>query len=128
MDHLATALKTLAGARLRVILAKMTRNRFMAVLSGVAITGLVQSSSVTTVLVVGFVSAGLMSFAQSIAVIMGANIGTTLTAQIIAFRIDAVAPLMIAVGFGVMAFWRDRSWSLGGRALLGLGLLFSVWA
>ncbi len=124
MDHLATALKTLAGARLRVIFAKMTRKRFMAALSGVAITGLVQSSSVTTVLVVGFVSAGLMSFAQSIAVIMGANIGTTLTAQIIAFRIDAVAPLMIAVGFSVMTFWRDRSWSLGGRALLGLGLLF----
>ncbi len=124
MDHLATALKTLAGGRLRAILAKMTRNRFMAALSGAAITGLVQSSSVTTVLVVGFVSAGLMGFGQSIAVIMGANVGSTLTAQIIAFRIDAIAPLMIAVGFGVMSFVPHRGWSLAGRALLGTGLLF----
>ncbi|WP_404421301.1 Na/Pi cotransporter family protein [Thalassospira australica] len=124
MDHLATALKTLAGGRLRAILAKMTRNRFMAALSGAAITGLVQSSSVTTVLVVGFVSAGLMNFGQSIAVIMGANVGSTLTAQIIAFRIDAIAPLMIAIGFGVMSFVPHRGWSLAGRALLGMGLLF----
>jgi len=124
MDHLATALKTLAGGRLRAILAKMTRNRFMAALSGATITGLVQSSSVTTVLVVGFVSAGLMGFGQSIAVIMGANVGSTLTAQIIAFRIDAIAPLMIAVGFGVMSFVPHRGWSLAGRALLGTGLLF----
>lgn len=124
MDHLATALKTLAGARLRQFLAKMTGNRFMAVFSGAAITGLVQSSSVTTVLVVGFVSAGLMHFGQSIGVIMGGNIGTTLTAQIIAFRIDAIAPLMIATGFGVMSFVPRRSLSLAGRALLGLGLLF----
>ncbi|WOI11085.1 Na/Pi cotransporter family protein [Thalassospira lucentensis] len=124
MDHLATALKTLAGGRLRAILAKMTRNRFMAALSGAAMTGLVQSSSVTTVLVVGFVSAGLMGFGQSIAVIMGANVGSTLTAQIIAFRIDAIAPLMIAVGFGVMSFVPHRGWSLAGRALLGTGLLF----
>jgi len=124
MDHLAAALKTLAGGRLRAILAKMTRNRFMAALSGATITGLVQSSSVTTVLVVGFVSAGLMGFGQSIAVIMGANVGSTLTAQIIAFRIDAIAPLMIAVGFGVMSFVPHRGWSLAGRALLGTGLLF----
>ena len=94
MDHLASALKTLAGARLRRILSNMTRNRIWAALSGAVITGLVQSSSVTTVLVVGFVSAGLMPFAQAIAVIMGANMGSTLTAQIIAFRIEAIANVL----------------------------------
>ncbi|WP_417811203.1 Na/Pi cotransporter family protein [Thalassospira alkalitolerans] len=124
MDHLASGLKALAGARLRQFLAKMTHDRFTAAFSGAAITGLVQSSSVTTVLVVGFVSAGLMSFAQSIAIIMGANVGSTLTAQIIAFKIDAIAPLMIAIGFCVMSFVPHRGWSLGGRALLGMGLLF----
>ncbi|MFH1804852.1 MAG: Na/Pi cotransporter family protein [Pseudomonadota bacterium] len=124
MDHLAGALKVLAGARLRLALGKMTRNRFVGALSGAGITALLQSSSVTTVLVVGFVSAGLMTLPQSIAVIMGANVGSTLTAQIIAFKIEAIAPLMIALGFGVMFFTRVERWSQIGRAVLGLGLLF----
>ncbi|WP_114104260.1 Na/Pi cotransporter family protein [Thalassospira profundimaris] len=124
MDHLASALKTLAGARLRFILSKMTRNRFMAAVSGALITGLVQSSSVTTVLVVGFVSAGLMPFAQSIAVIMGANVGSTLTAQIIAFKVEAIAPLFIAIGFGMMMMGGRKRFALAGKAILGMGMLF----
>ncbi|WP_417826793.1 Na/Pi cotransporter family protein [Thalassospira povalilytica] len=124
MDHLASAFKTLAGARLRFILSKMTRNRFMAVLSGALVTGLVQSSSVTTVLVVGFVSAGLMPFAQSIAVIMGANVGSTLTAQIIAFRVDAIAPLVIAIGFGLTMMATRKRIAMAGKAILGTGMLF----
>ncbi|WP_412558456.1 Na/Pi cotransporter family protein [Thalassospira sp. MIT1370] len=124
MDHLASALKTLAGARLRFILSKMTRNRFMAVLSGALVTGLVQSSSVTTVLVVGFVSAGLMPFAQSIAVIMGANVGSTLTAQIIAFRVDAIAPLVMAIGFGLTMMATRKRVAMAGKAILGTGMLF----
>lgn len=124
MDHLASALKTLAGARLRRILSHMTRNRIWAALSGAVITGLVQSSSVTTVLVVGFVSAGLMPFAQAIAVIMGANMGSTLTAQIIAFRIEAIAPLFIAIGFAMTMLADRKRFTLIGKAVLGLGLLF----
>ncbi|WP_430470637.1 Na/Pi cotransporter family protein [Thalassospira lucentensis] len=124
MDHLASALKTLAGARLRRILSNMTRNRIWAALSGAVITGLVQSSSVTTVLVVGFVSAGLMPFAQAIAVIMGANMGSTLTAQIIAFRIEAIAPLFIAIGFAMTMLADRKRFTLIGKAVLGLGLLF----
>jgi phosphate:Na+ symporter len=124
MDHLAGALKTLAGARLRRVLSGMTRNRFWAAVSGAVITGLVQSSSVTTVLVVGFVSAGLMPFAQSIAVIMGANMGSTLTAQIIAFRVDAIAPLFIAIGFAMTMLADRKRFTLIGKAVLGLGMLF----
>ncbi|KJE36344.1 Na/Pi cotransporter [Thalassospira sp. HJ] len=124
MDHLAGALKTLAGARLRRVLSGMTRNRIWAAVSGAVITGLVQSSSVTTVLVVGFVSAGLMPFAQSIAVIMGANMGSTLTAQIIAFRVDAIAPLFIAIGFAMTMLADRKRFSLIGKAVLGMGMLF----
>lgn len=124
MDHLAGALKTLAGARLRRVLSGMTRNRIWAAVSGAVITGLVQSSSVTTVLVVGFVSAGLMPFAQSIAVIMGANVGSTLTAQIIAFRIDAIAPLVIAIGFAMTMLADRKRFTLIGKAVLGMGMLF----
>lgn len=124
MDHLSGALKVMAGSRLRMALGKMTRNRFMAVFSGASITALLQSSSVTTVLVVGFVSAGLMTLPQSVAVIMGANIGSTLTAQIIAFDIGSLAPLMIAFGFALSFFARRDKWSQSGRAILGLGLLF----
>lgn len=124
MDHLAGALKTLAGARLRRVLSGMTRNRLWAAVSGAVITGLVQSSSVTTVLVVGFVSAGLMPFAQSIAVIMGANMGSTLTAQIIAFRVDAIAPLFIAIGFAMTMLADRKRFSLIGKAVLGMGMLF----
>ncbi|WP_336082481.1 Na/Pi cotransporter family protein [Thalassospira sp. CH_XMU1448-2] len=124
MDHLASALKTLAGAKLRFILSKMTRNRFMAATSGALVTGLVQSSSVTTVLVVGFVSAGLMPFAQSIAVIMGANVGSTLTAQIIAFKVEAIAPLVIAIGFAMTMMGTRKRVALAGKAILGMGMLF----
>ncbi len=124
MDHLAGALRVLAGSKLRLFLGKMTRNRFVAVFSGAIITALLQSSSVTTVLVVGFVSAGLMTLAQSIAVIMGANVGSTLTAQIIAFQIDAIAPVLIAAGFAAMFFIPIERWAQLGRAVLGLGLLF----
>ena len=124
MDHLSGALKTLAGARLRRVLSGMTRNRLWAAVSGAVITGLVQSSSVTTVLVVGFVSAGLMPFAQSIAMIMGANVGSTLTAQIIVFRVDAIAPLFIALGFAMTMLADRKRFVLVGKAVLGMGMLF----
>ena len=77
----------------------MTRNRFVGLATGATVTAIIQSSSITTVLLVGFISAGLMSNAQSVAVILGANIGTTITAQILAFKVTEMALPIVAVGF-----------------------------
>jgi Na+/phosphate symporter len=99
MRKMTEALKTVAGPGLKDVLAKLTTNRFTGALPGALITAVIQSSSVTTVMVVGFVSAGLLTFTQSIGVIMGANIGTTMTAQIIAFNITEYSLAMIGAGF-----------------------------
>ena len=105
LDQLTDILKATAGARMGDLLAKMTTNRFKGVLAGGVTTAVIQSSSVTTVLVVGFVSAGLMTLQQSIGVIMGAEIGTTITAQIIAFKITEYALVAVVVGFVMQAFF-----------------------
>jgi phosphate:Na+ symporter len=124
MEQMAGALKAVAGERMKVILAKLTTNRFMGALTGAFVTAVIQSSSVTTVLVVGFISAGLMSMTQSIGVIMGANIGTTITAQIVAFKITKYAMLMIALGFGGLFFSKKEQIRHYGAMLMGLGLIF----
>ena len=108
MEQMADALKAVAGERMKTILAKLTTNRFMGAATGAFVTAIIQSSSVTTVLVVGFITAGLMSMAQSIGVIMGANIGTTITAQIVAFKVTKYALLMVAAGFGMMMLGRKE--------------------
>lgn len=124
MEALSDALKAAAGPRLKGLLARITRNRASAVAAGAGVTALIQSSSVTTVLLVGFVGAGLMSLQQSIAVIMGANIGTTVTAQLIAFDVGDLAMALSAAGFfGGMAA-RSETARHGFAAALGLGLLF----
>ena len=102
MEQMSTSLKAVAGDRMKSILAKLTTNRFMGAATGAMVTAVIQSSSVTTVLVVGFISAGLMTLSQSVGVIMGANVGTTITAQIVAFKITKAALLMIGVGFTMM--------------------------
>jgi len=124
LEQMAVALKALAGDRLKDLLATITRNRFLGALSGALVTALLNSSSVTTVLLVGFVSAGLMSLTQSVGVIMGANIGSTLTAQLIAFQIDEMALLLIALGFAAQAGLRGENARHSGTLLLGLGLIF----
>ncbi len=124
MEQMAGALKAVAGERMKVILAKLTTNRFMGAITGAFVTAVIQSSSVTTVLVVGFISAGLMSMSQSIGVIMGANIGTTITAQIVAFKITKYAMLMIAIGFGALFFSKKEQLRHYGAMLMGLGLIF----
>ncbi len=96
----------------------------MGALTGAFVTAVIQSSSVTTVMVVGFITAGLMTLQQSIGIIMGANIGTTVTAQIIAFKVTTYALLMIAVGFGMMLAGRREKIRHYGAALMGLGLVF----
>ncbi|MEA3412236.1 MAG: Na/Pi cotransporter family protein [Pseudomonadota bacterium] len=124
MEQMAEALKAVAGERMKIILAKLTTNRFMGAATGAFVTAVIQSSSVTTVLVVGFITAGLMSMAQSIGVIMGANIGTTITAQIVAFKVTKAALLMVAFGFGMLFFSKQEKIKQYGAMLMGLGLVF----
>ncbi|HET6593754.1 MAG TPA: Na/Pi cotransporter family protein [Xanthomonadales bacterium] len=124
MDVMTQALKSAAGDYMKDILGKLTRNRFVGVGTGAFVTAIIQSSSVTTVILVGFISAGLMSMSQSVAVIMGANIGTTITAQILAFKVTKLALPIIAVGFGVAFTARRNEWRQVGMVVLGLGMVF----
>lgn len=124
MEQMADSLKAVAGERMRAILGKLTANRFMGAVTGAFVTAVIQSSSVTTVLVVGFISAGLMSMAQSVGIIMGANIGTTITAQIVAFKVTKAALLMIGVGFGMSFISKRERIQQYGAMIMGLGLVF----
>ena len=124
MDKMADALKAVAGERMKSILAKLTSNRVMGAVTGAFVTAVIQSSSVTTVMVVGFITAGLMSLSQSIGIIMGANIGTTITAQIIAFKVTKFALLLIAVGFGLLLLGKRERLRHYGAGIMGLGLVF----
>lgn len=124
MEQMTDALKLVAGGGMKRLLARLTTNRFKAAFAGATVTAVIQSSSVTTVLVVGFISAGLMSLSQSIGVIMGANIGTTITAQIIAFKITKYALVLVAVGFGMLFISKKERVKQYGAMLMGLGLIF----
>jgi phosphate:Na+ symporter len=124
MGQMTDSLKAVAGQGLRLLLAKLTRNRFTAALTGAFVTAVIQSSSVTTVLVVGFISAGLLSLQQSVGVIMGANVGTTLTAQIIAFKVTQYALVLIAGGFFISFVARRDRVRRTGELVMGLGLVF----
>jgi len=124
MRQMTESIKTVAGSSTKNLLARFTANRFTAALAGAIITAVVQSSSVTTVLVVGFISAGLLTLSQSIGVIIGANVGTTITAQIIAFKISQYGLLMIAVGFLIDVVAKSEKYKQWGMALMGLGLIF----
>jgi phosphate:Na+ symporter len=124
MDQMTGTLKVIAGERMKSLLEKLTANRFTGVLAGAFVTSVIQSSSVTTVLVVGFVSAGLMSLSQAIGVIMGAEIGTTITAQIIAFKITKAALALVAFGFALQFLARKERLRQYGAMIFGFGLLF----
>lgn len=124
LDQLAGSLRSMAGGRLKSVLARLTTNRLTGVLTGAVATAAIQSSSVTTVLLVGFVTAGLMTVAQSVGVIMGANIGSTITAQIIAFDVSRYALLPVAAGFALTFFGASGRTRRAGTALMGLGLVF----
>lgn len=124
MEKMSNALKRAAGDRMKTLLAKLTSNRFAGVLTGTGITAVIQSSSVTTVLLVGFISAGLMTLTQAVGVIMGANIGTTVTAQIIAFKVTKAALAMVAIGFMIHFTSKSETNKHYGNMLFGLGLIF----
>ncbi len=124
LEQMADALKAVAGERMRVILAKLTTNRFTGAAAGAFITAIIQSSSVTTVLVVSFITAGLMSMSQSVGIIMGANIGSTFTAQIIAFNVTKAALPAIAIGFSMLFFAKREKIKQLGAMIMGLGMIF----
>lgn len=125
MKLMGDGLENAAGEGLKRILEKVTSNRLLGVGIGAIVTAVIQSSSATTVMVVGFVNAGLMSLAQAAGVIMGANIGTTITAQLVAFKLDQIAPLFIFVGAALVMFARAKKRREIGNILLGFGILFT---
>ncbi len=124
LEVLSTGLKLAAGNTLRTVLQKLTVNRFLGVITGAFVTGILNSSSVTTVLVVGFVTAGVMSLSQSIGIIMGANIGSTVTAQILAFNVAAFALIPVAIGFFMFFASKAEGVKHSGMMIMGLGLVF----
>jgi len=124
MEKMSTGLKRTAGNKMRAILAALTKNRVIAMFVGAFITTVIQSSSATTVMLVSFVQAGLMTFAQSMGVILGADIGTTITAQLIAFKLTDYALLMIALGFSLHMFGKRGTTKNVGDVILGFGILF----
>jgi phosphate:Na+ symporter len=124
MEQMADALKAVAGDSMKQVLAKLTNSRIMGLITGAFVTAVIQSSSVTTVMLVGFVTAGLMSLSQAIGVILGADIGTTITAQIVAFKVTKYALLLVTVGFGFIFISKKDRIKQYGNLIMGLGLIF----
>ncbi|MCC8060063.1 MAG: Na/Pi cotransporter family protein [Clostridiales bacterium] len=124
MNLMSECLQKAAGERMKHILELLTKNRFMGVLAGALVTAVLQSSSATTVMAIGFVSAGLMSLPQAISIIFGANIGTTMTAQIIAFKITDYIYAFIFIGFIVSFICKNERVKNIGRTIFAFGLLF----
>ena len=124
MNMMSSGLRNAAGEKLRVILEKATSNRVTAILVGILVTLLIQSSSATDMMVISFVNSGLMTLSQAIGVIMGANIGTTVTAQITAFHISAYAPFVLFIGAGMFLFVKKNTVKNIGSVIMGFGMLF----
>ncbi len=124
MERMSDALKNVAGEKMKDILGLLSNNRFMGMITGAIVTAVIQSSSVTTVMLVGFVTAGLMSLSQTIGVIMGSNIGTTITAQIVAFKVTKYALLLVAIGFGMLFSSKKEKIQQYGYMIMGLGMIF----
>lgn len=124
MEFMGDGLENAAGSRLKSFFDKAITNPFKGALVGTIVTAIIQSSSATTVMVVGFVNAGLMSLYQAVGVIMGANIGTTITGQLITFKIDDYIPLFIIIGAALILFMKQEKRKEIGKIIFGFGLLF----
>ena len=124
MQMMSAGLEAAAGNRMKRILEKLTANRFLGVLVGAGITAAIQSSSATTVMVVGFVNSGMMTLRQAVWIIMGANIGTTVTGLLIALDVGALAPLLAFVGVALVVFLKKPILHHWGQIIAGLGVLF----
>ena len=124
MQMMSNGLEAAAGNRMKQILEKLTANRFLGILVGAGITAVIQSSSATTVMVVGFVNSGMMTLRQAVWIIMGANIGTTITGQLIALDVGALAPLFAFFGVALIVFVKKQKIHHYGLIVAGLGILF----
>ena len=124
MKLMSEGLEKAAGAKMRSILEFFTQNRFIGMIVGIIFTAVIQSSNATTVMVVSFVNSGLMSLMQASGVILGANIGTTITGQLIAFNLSDIAPLVVIIGVVMVMFCKKQSIKKIGEVILGFGILF----
>ncbi len=124
MEKMSTGLKQSTGDQMRTILAALTKNSLIGLLAGAFVTTVIQSSSATTVMVISFVQSQLMTFSQSLGVVLGANIGTTITAQMVAFKLTDLALIMVAIGFGMHMFGKSHKVKCIGDIILGFGILF----
>ena len=124
MKYMGDGLEMAAGSKMKDLLEKLTRNRFLGFLLGVFVTVVIQSSSATTVMVMGFINAGIMDLAQATGVIFGANIGTTITSILIALDVSGIAPFCIFVGAFLMLYSKKKQTKHIGQVILGFGLLF----
>ena len=124
MQMMSNGLEAAAGNKMKRILERLTANRILGVLVGAGITAVIQSSSATTVMVVGFVNSGMMTLQQAVWIIMGANIGTTITGQLIALDIGAIAPLFAFIGVAMIVFLNKEKLHHFGKIIAGLGILF----
>ena len=125
MNLMGESLEKVAGSKMKKIIELLTKNIFMGVILGAVVTAVIQSSSATTVMVVGFVNAGLMGLPQAVGVIMGANIGTTITAQIVSFDLTGLAPLALGIGILLYLFGGSEKYKQVGEVFIGFGLLFT---
>lgn len=125
MNMMSESLQKVAGSKMKKVIGFLTMNPLMGVLAGVITTAVLQSSSATTVMVIGFVSAGLMTLKQGISVILGANIGTTMTAQLIAFKISDYVYLIVFIGFLIFFIAKSERIKNIGNSIFGFGLLFT---
>ncbi len=124
MEMMSDGMKVTAGNSMRTILEKLTSNKYLALVVGAFVTMVIQSSSATTVMLVSFVNSGLLAFSQALGVILGSNIGSTVTAQIVAFKVTDYALLLIAVGSLMALFSKKDTIKNLGFVVLGFGLLF----
>ena len=124
MHMMSEGLESAAGDRMKNILEKLTSNRILGVIVGALITAIIQSSSATTVMVVGFVNSNLMTLQQAVWIIMGANIGTTITGQLVALNVGELAPIMTIIGVVMVTFIKNKKINSIGEVLAGLGVLF----
>ncbi len=124
MNYMSKGLSAVAGNKMKDLLEKLTRNRFKGFLLGVLVTAVIQSSSATTVMLMGFLNAGIMDLAQATGVIIGANIGTTVTAVLIAIDVSAIAPICIIIGAVMALFSKKQKQKYIGQIILGFGILF----
>lgn len=124
MKMMSEGLEKAAGAKMRSILEFFTKNRFIGMMVGIVFTAIIQSSNATTVMVVSFVNSGLMNLMQASGVILGANIGTTITGQLIAFNLSDIAPLIVIIGVVMVMFCKKQGIKKIGEVILGFGILF----